>query len=771
MYQEHLAQNHTVIPIHPIGSEGKCSCGNPACKAAGKHARGTNWQNPPQMTTDRLARLEDRDGIFRTGNQLLNYGVLLPQSGIIVVDVDGRNGGFASVESLQYVRNTCGYIVESGSGNGEHWYFYLPPEWRGKKLKTSIPEYKGIDFKSTGYVVGEGSMHSSGHRYTCVRGEIAKITEAPNELLVLLEQKATKKKAPIASRFQAYDAFSHAPLELAELSRMLDHIDNPQRDYDLWLRVGMALHEATNGDPEGAVLWEHWTNRQSTVAPKDDEKISYKYERFGRSTQKVTEGTLFFLAKKGGYIPPFVMPEASPPAPKKDPPRVNLLRPPGIVGELTEWINYRSRRPREHLAVAGALTIMSNLASLRYYVAEENTPLNLIILATAGSGSGKGAALHSINEVHRCIGTGAAVLSTFKSAREIEKNVLRNQASFYVIDEFGPLLDRMTAKGRGADGYMREAMARIAKTFSEANELHTLSGDEREEFMAYIQGKLSKAKTKGSLNEAEIEELEKSLEGAKNGIEKPKLCLYGTSEPNVFNEALLGSREFVTGGLYGRSLVFREEEFSFEKPLGEYNTKEPLPPNLITRLMAIFHDGNAAPGARVDLLGEEVAIEIAPEAKGLLSAIKDHWEQKANEENILGSESESSFLRGKELTLRVAGVLAAETRVIGLSELEWAFELVRINLEEKHAFITQRGKFDSRDGSERKEGVVEAILALLSKAETTAGRIRNRALANKLTLKETEVVLSTLIQEGLVSKCDKKGKNGRSFTYYQLSPK
>lgn len=768
MYQEHLAQNHTIIPIHPIDSEGKCSCRNPSCNAAGKHARGTNWQNPPQMTTDRLARLEDRDGIFRTGNQLLNYGVLLPQSGLIVVDIDGRNGGFASVERLQYARNSCGYIVESGSGNGEHWYFYLPPEWRGKKLKTRIPEYKGIDFKSTGYVVGEGSMHSSGLRYTCVRGEIAKITEAPNELLVLLEQ---KEKAPIASRFQAHDAFSHAPLELAELSRMLDHIDNPQRDYDLWLRVGMALHEATNGAPEGAVLWEQWTNSQSSVAPKDDEKISYKYERFGRGAQKVTKGTLFFLARKNGYVPPFTMPETSFPQPKIEAPRVNLLRPPGIVGELTEWINYRSRRPREHLAVAGALTIMSNLASLRYYVAEEHTPLNLIILATAGSGSGKGAALHSINEVHRCIGTGAAVLSSFKSAREIEKNILRNQASFYVIDEFGPLLERMTAKGRGADGYMREAMARIAKTFSEANELHTLSGDEREEFVMAIQAKLNKAKTKSDYNEAEIEQLEKSLENAKNGVEKPKLCFYGTSEPNVFNEALLGSREFITGGLYGRSLVFREDEFSFEKPLGEYNTKEPLPPNLITRLMAIFHDGNAAPGDRVDLLGDEVAIEIAPEAKKLLSAIKDHWEQRANEEYILGSESESSFMRGKELTLRVAGVLAAETRVIGLPELEWAFELVRVNLEEKHEFITQRGKFDSRDSTERKEGVVEAILGLLAKAETTAGRIRNRALANKLTLKETEVVLDTLIQEGLVSKSEKKGKNGRSFTYYQLIPK
>ena len=45
---------------------------------------------------------------------------------------------------------------------------------------------------------------------------------------------------------------------------------------------------------------------------------------------------------------------------------IDLLRPPSFVGELAEWINSQSLYPRESLAVAAALTAISNLAGMRY---------------------------------------------------------------------------------------------------------------------------------------------------------------------------------------------------------------------------------------------------------------------------------------------------------------------------------------------------------------------------------------------------------------------
>ena len=45
---------------------------------------------------------------------------------------------------------------------------------------------KGIDFKSTGFVVGAGSLHKSGNRYEAIIGAPGDIGEAPEALLQML---------------------------------------------------------------------------------------------------------------------------------------------------------------------------------------------------------------------------------------------------------------------------------------------------------------------------------------------------------------------------------------------------------------------------------------------------------------------------------------------------------------------------------------------------------------------------------------------------------
>jgi hypothetical protein len=87
-------------------------------------------------------------GQFATG-----YGVLV--NGLLVVDVDARNGGMDSyarlLESLPEIGG-AGLVVNTGSGNGsKHLYFSLPEPMA---LLQSLPGYPGIDFKSSGFVVG-----------------------------------------------------------------------------------------------------------------------------------------------------------------------------------------------------------------------------------------------------------------------------------------------------------------------------------------------------------------------------------------------------------------------------------------------------------------------------------------------------------------------------------------------------------------------------------------------------------------------------------------
>ena len=90
-YEDYLAAGLIIFPLHPVVN-GKCSCEKPDCEAAAKHPKSSAWQHTQPYDDDQLEYLEDVEGIF-FGNQLLDhFGVLV--NGLLVVDVDGRNGGF-----------------------------------------------------------------------------------------------------------------------------------------------------------------------------------------------------------------------------------------------------------------------------------------------------------------------------------------------------------------------------------------------------------------------------------------------------------------------------------------------------------------------------------------------------------------------------------------------------------------------------------------------------------------------------------------------------
>ena len=110
---------YRVFGLHPIRKNGSCGCGNPKCNAPGKHPVASNWQHTPHWSEDQLSVMEEV-GQFETG-----YGVLV--RGLLVIDVDARNGGVESYERLvEDVPSIAGagLIVQTGSGGGSrHLYF------------------------------------------------------------------------------------------------------------------------------------------------------------------------------------------------------------------------------------------------------------------------------------------------------------------------------------------------------------------------------------------------------------------------------------------------------------------------------------------------------------------------------------------------------------------------------------------------------------------------------------------------------------------------
>lgn len=779
-YKNALEAGWIVFPLHPIIKHPQqglsCGCGDAKCAAIGKHPRASNWQHTGVFDEQQLAYLEDEAGQF-FGNQLLrHHGVLLPASSLLVVDVDGRNGGWKSAEKLANIRAQAGHIVKTGSGDGEHWYYHIPQEWRGKSLMTSVKDYPGIDFKSTGFVVGAGCDHFSGRRYEAIHGAPDEVDDAPAELLEMLHR---------AERTRFVMDGATIDYSQADLAGIVMGIRNVGRDYERWIRVGMGIHHATGGTDEGYNLWLQWS---SQCQAHDDTHMAQKWHSFGKSASEVTVGTLIEWAKADGWTPSVTFVDQTDwgvieePAPQ--PVRgVDLLRPPGLVGEVCAWINARCAMPRENLAVAAALQIVSNAAGLHYLVAGRNTSLNLITFAIAASRTGKGAVKRCINDVNRALGLARAEHGKFKSSQELVRNAIHHQAVIYTYDEFGKQLEKLAAAGKGKTPYLEDLMAELIAMYSEATGVHQVSGDVKRELMEEADKEIAKAVKAAELGDKESpqdyarefpdSELAKALSkraDVENGIVEPWLSFFGLSEPGSFDAAIHADPWLLTGGLLGRALIFTESEDVPEEKPDSQVFAGPLPEHVMMRLLSLRTGGTASSGKneRIQREGEWQYIRYDKGGEAMLQNVRQYWREVALTERDTGSGLASQALGATELVIKVAGILAAGTGCITQQEMAWAHELVKKVTHAKIAKAKADEKIESSDSEERGDGLLSSIMAAIDNAgEITPGVLRQKIRGGrKMGPKPIQSALDHLVNAGKLVVQVRTSSKGRAFSYY-----
>lgn len=783
-YTDELDAGWVIFPLYPImrTAEGvRCGCLNPECEAIGKHPRASNWQHTQPYDEEQLAYLEDFEGEY-FGNQLIDsHGIVVASSGLLVVDVDGRNGGFASAEKLKHIREQARYIVRTGSGNGEHWYFTIPAEWVGKSLSGTLRDYPGIDFKSTGFVVGAGCEHVSGQRYEAIMGCPADVSEAPSELLELLDR-------PERQRFSMGGAT--ADYSIDDLRSMVDAIPNPGRDYELFIAIGMALHSATNGGGDGYDIWLSWAER----SPLHNEAAAHKkWASFGKSTSEITVGTLIHIARENGWQPPVTFTDNTdwgdiPEVEKKHATtnKHNLLNPPGLVGEITRWINSRCLYPREHLAVAAALQIVSNAASLNYLVDEWETSLNLISLGIAGSRTGKGAIKKCINEANRAMGLSRCEHGKFKSSQELIRNAIEHQLVIYTYDEFGEQLKKLGGAERGGAHYLVDLIAVLIEMYSEATGVLSVSGDLKRELMEKMDKQIAAAVKREALAD-DVNPLEYAKQNpdsdtakallararAEDGITEPILNFFGLSEPVSFHSAINNNRSLLTGGFMGRALIFEELE---TVPVGKDPSevkRTPLPEHILMQLRALATGGACeSASGRIERKGEWQYIAWSDGARTTLKNIHRYWNEVAVHERDTGSGLESQALGAAELAIKVAGILGAAKREISAEDMGWAHELVKRVTHMKINKAKADDGLDSASAEEKGDGLLLAIMTSIENAdkELTLGVLKQRVPGGrKMGDGPIQAALDYLVQHGKLKVDHRKGKNGRMFSYYSLA--
>lgn len=768
-----LEQGWRIFPIYPMSFAdgiGKCTCGNPLCdpKAAGKHPRNGSWQYTPVWDEAQMATLLDETGIYY-GNQFEgHYGIVLNTSGLIVVDVDGRNGGWESAKKLQHIREQCKYIVATGSGDGEHWYF-LHPDGGGDNARPNLvgalKDYPGIDFKSTGYVVGAGSLHRFNNRYHPLLGKPIDTGVAPQELLDML--KKPERELSISGEF----------VNLDELPGLIDAIPNTERNYDRWISIGMALHDATQGSKDGLALWVRWSAKNAQA--HDDTLMDMKWHSFGKNAfNKITVGTLYLMAQEHGYVKPVTFEDTTEWEPEPEPKNENpaeddIPEPHGLVGELMNWINSRSIYPRKNLALAAALHIVSNAASMRYRVAPLKTTLNLITLGTAASRTGKGAILECVKRAHEIMGIDRATMGNFKSTKDLVKNAIEHQGVYYVLDEMGGFFAKVGNAGKSGAHYLEDLMETIMQVFTEGNSYHLVTGDLKREMMEAADkeiARIHKLIDDGKLpdNNDKLRRAMEKKEAAQRGIKNPCLSMFAVGEPSKFNEAILRDPWLLVGGFLGRALIFEEQETVPEKKPDCEISSEDMPIGLQLKLQQIFWDGHSMSDDRLELVGDIRMLHLTDEANQLKNQIEFFWRQVAIKERDDGSNLESQALGATEQVLKIAGIMGAANGVISKQDMAWAQALVRKITMGKINRAKSGDKMTSNDSKERGDGLLIGIITALRAANgegLTLGRIRNK-VSRKTPSEVIQKALDHLCASGKIRSESHVGGNGKTSILY-----
>jgi len=157
---EYAARGWHIFPIHRAESNGVetvCTCGKENCISPGKHPYEKGWRT--EATTD-PAKIRS----WWDSYPLANIGVACGrQSGIVVLDVDPRNGGNRSLDLLQKQAKMPRTLTSRTGGGGTHYVFRYPknpPKGWPKNLGN------GLDVQADGrYILIPPSGHVSGGEY------------------------------------------------------------------------------------------------------------------------------------------------------------------------------------------------------------------------------------------------------------------------------------------------------------------------------------------------------------------------------------------------------------------------------------------------------------------------------------------------------------------------------------------------------------------------------------------------------------------------------
>ncbi len=369
----------------------------------------------------------------------------------------------------------------------------------------------------------------------------------------------------------------------------LVHILNDDLDYDSWVRIGMAVKGAL-GD-EAWPLFEKW----SQSSQKNDPKTTARSWR-SFAPQRIGAGTIYKLALDNGWLPssdiqlngeivmnghhparemlnalqandPIVLEPAAVALPPPKPMPAGWDQVGGVIADLMALMAATAKRPQPVLALGASLCAIGALMG-RKYRTESNIRSNLYVVGIAESGAGKNHSRVVINELFR-----KANLLQYLGGNKIASGsglltaIQRQPAILFQLDEFGMFLSAAADRKR-SPRYVCEILDLMT-------ELYATSGT------TYFG----------------VEYASTQHNNAHRAIHQPCACIYGTTTPLHFWQALQASN--VADGSLARFLIMESED-DFPDSNEAFGVIDP-PQDLIDKLILIHQGGGKLNGNLTDV--------------------------------------------------------------------------------------------------------------------------------------------------------------------------
>lgn len=609
------AQGYSVIPLEPVSKSPRLHNWSQYCQALPSDVDHERWMNWIAM----------------------NAGVCLgPASGIFALDfdddVDDAHGKILDLIPDSPVKKR---------GNKGFTAFY---RYSGEKsCGHNIGKVRVLDVLSTGkQTVLPPSIHPNGNRYEWITP--LTLADVMPDDLPTIPAIAMSRIAQIFRHEPKIPRTYHQPFSDTthdDIEEALGYIDAD--DYDVWVRIGMALKEHLG---EGAIgLWDRWS---ATGTKYDARQIPVKWRSFRRSD--VTISSLFYLAMDRGYVKSRVhasvdldvtILEGGNLKPHRRTEReMNILTPPGLVGRIAGWINETAIYPQPTLAVAAAIACVG--AAMAHKV-QSPTRLrtNFYTLGLAPSGAGKDHARKAVVNLLNRSGLDGVLGGEPASGAGLLTAIREGQGRCVILwDEFGRVLK--TLGGKNASSHQSDVLRAMVELFSSASSVY-----------AGVQY----ANHDGNMK--------------RKPIDQPCLSIYGTTVPENFFGAMTSSDAI--DGFLARFLVLESKEYTLDARTGMADINDP-PEHLVAELVQ-WADAptNAQPLGNLDgvIRINPLTVPYSAEAEALITDYTRKMRQRVHVENEKRSGLSSIFARAAEHAIKLS-LVAHEGGSIGAEAMEWA---------------------------------------------------------------------------------------------------